>query len=217
MKAIIRKSLADEVAEALQHKIRSGVFAIEAKLPNEVELMKTFGVGRSTIREAVKILAQAGFVNVRQGLGTFVVSHVAADEFSDVLQQADFADIFEVRQLLEVKIVARAAINRTAEDLVKIKQHLDDRARFSEAGDFDASIKSDIAFHIQIAESCGNKIMSELYKTLSKHVEKFFNYVHKDATSFNVSQQYHEELYLCIEAKDAENAVEKAQIIIGKQ
>jgi len=58
---IPRKSLADEVASQLQAKILKGGYKVNQKLPVEAELMRNFGVGRSTIREAVKILVNSGF------------------------------------------------------------------------------------------------------------------------------------------------------------
>lgn len=69
---IQKKSLADMVAEQLRQQIAEGVYTIGDKLPTEPELMKTFKVGRSSIREAVKLLVNMGVVQVRQGAGTFV-------------------------------------------------------------------------------------------------------------------------------------------------
>ena len=65
---IQKKSLADMVAEQLRRQITEGVYTIGDKLPTEPALMKTFKVGRSSIREAVKLLVNMGVVQVRQGL-----------------------------------------------------------------------------------------------------------------------------------------------------
>ena len=64
---IQKKSLADMVAEQLRRQITEGVYTIGDKLPTEPALMKTFKVGRSSIREAVKLLVNMGVVQVRQG------------------------------------------------------------------------------------------------------------------------------------------------------
>ena len=66
---IQKKSLADEVAAKLQEQISLGHYKANDKLPIEPELMKNFGVGRSTIREAIKILANSGLLRVQQGVG----------------------------------------------------------------------------------------------------------------------------------------------------
>lgn len=214
MKPIEKKSLASEVVEALTHRIKSGVYPLGTKLPVESILMSAYGVGRSTIREAIKILSNSGFVNVQQGIGTFVISHVANDELIDKIDQADFAEVYDVRQILELKIVERAAINRKEEHLIAMRKYLDERIQFATNGSFEDCVKADIRFHITVAESCGNSILAELYKTLSKHVAKFFKHVHKDASSFLESQEKHEDLYRYIKLQDAEKAVIIAQKII---
>lgn len=213
---IQKKSLAQEVADSLQHSIERGAFAINEKLPTEPELMQKFGVGRSTIREAIKYLSQLGFVNVQQGLGTFVVSHSSNNILDEKIERADFADIFEVRQLLELKIVEKAAINRTEAHLQKMKRKLEKRKQYAEKGDMLHCIHADVDFHITVAESCGNTILHELYKTMSVHVSKFFLTLYNDTATFVESQEIHEDLLQAISAKDAIKATRIATKIIGR-
>ena len=74
---IRKKSLAEEVAELIKRQIDEGKLKENEKLPVESELAKLFGVGRSSIREAVRILSSMGLLNVQQGRGTFVAKKVA--------------------------------------------------------------------------------------------------------------------------------------------
>ena len=77
MKGILKvekKTLADEVSEQIQKRIVSGEMSVGSKLPTEKELSDMYGVGRSTIREAVSVLSNIGLLRVMQGKGTFVVS-----------------------------------------------------------------------------------------------------------------------------------------------
>ena len=107
---IRKRSLAEEMAVRLQEQIAQGRFEVGGKLPTESELMKIFGVGRSTVREAVKILANMGLLKVQQGAGTFVESRTARNESMErCMQRADIGDLEEVRRILEVAIVERAA------------------------------------------------------------------------------------------------------------
>src|SRR5580698_3927854 len=69
-----RHSLADAVVGRLQQQLSLGIYQPGEKLPSEPELMVQFGVGRSTIREAVRILSNTGLLTVRQGSGTIVES-----------------------------------------------------------------------------------------------------------------------------------------------
>ena len=80
-----RLSLADDVASRLQEKISSGEYTLGEKLPTEPELMVMFGVGRSTIREAIRNLSNAGLVRVQQGLGTFVEQKQIASDSSHMI------------------------------------------------------------------------------------------------------------------------------------
>ncbi|MGC4234603.1 MAG: FadR/GntR family transcriptional regulator [Niabella sp.] len=215
MEPIQRKSLAQEVADLVKQQIQSGVFPVGTKLPTEPELMKSFSVGRSTIREAGKYLAQSGFVHVKQGLGTFVISQSGNYALDDKIGNAGFAEVFEVRQLLELQIIEKSVRNRTQAHLAAMQDHLQTRKRFAQEGNLESCIKSDIDFHTVIAESCGNFILSELYKTLSLHVSKFFSEVYQDTTPFTISQQDHEKLLQYIKRGNKAKALETAKKIIG--
>lgn len=215
MQPIQRKSLAQEVADTLKHRIKSGALPLDSKLPTEPELMEKFSVGRSTIREAIKNLAQSGFVHVQQGLGTFVISLTGNSALDEKIGDADFAEVFEVRQILELKIIEKACKHRTDQDLNTMSLHLAERWIQAEAGQLNACIEADIAFHTAIAESCGNNILAELYKTLSIHVTQFFSQTYTDTTPFTQSQIIHEELLQHIKAANPQKALQAAKKIIG--
>jgi len=210
-----RKSLAQEVAELIQQDIKAGVYALNENLPSEPELMKKFGVGRSSVREAVKYLEQSGFVNVLQGIGTHVISTTGNEALGNTLQRADFAELYEVRQLLEAKIAEKAALNRTEMHLAKMKAELDKRGKFSKEGRLEECVKADIAFHTILAESCGNHILYELYKIMSIQLTQFFVAKYTDTATFKLSQKKHEELYEQIKAKDTSKTLKIVNQIIG--
>ncbi|MBZ4192255.1 FadR/GntR family transcriptional regulator [Niabella beijingensis] len=212
---IKRKSLAEAVADRLQHSIERGVYPLQSKLPAEPELMQQFEVGRSTIREAIKFLTQQGFVSVQQGLGTFVISYVGSNDLDAKIERADFADVFEVRQLLEIKIVEKAAHNRKNIHIEKMTGKLKERKKSGAAGLLKECIAADIAFHTLLAESSGNSILFELYKTLSLHVSKFFEQVYTDTTPFTGSQALHEALLAAVKEKNASKALQLLKKIIG--
>lgn len=215
MKPIQRKSLAQEVTDTLKHHIKSGAFAIGSKLPTEPELMEKFGVGRSTIREAIRQLVQSGHVKVQQGLGTFVISNTGNQALDEKIQTADFAEIFEVRQLLELQIIEKACQNCSQHHITIMEELLKERKQYAESEDLQRCIEADIAFHTAIAESCGNSILTALYKTLSVHVTAFFYDVYQDTQSFLVSQKTHEDLVTAIQKKNITAALKAAQKIIG--
>ncbi len=122
-KTIQKTSLADEVMKQLQQQIASGKYGKGSQLPTETQLMKEFGVGRSSIREAVKTLANTGILRVQQGVGTFVeFKNGAMVPWYVRLQDAKAYELNEVRQLLELKIAEKAALNRTYQRHQPIKK-----------------------------------------------------------------------------------------------
>lgn len=204
---INRKSLADEVAAKLQEQISLGHYRVNEKLPIEPELMKTFGVGRSTIREAIKTLANSGLLRVQQGVGTFVEqAGVSREPMDQRLKRARIEDLNEVRQLLEMKIAENAALNRTDKDIELLKQHLEDRKRTAKAGLLRECIEADIQFHMAIAEASGNEILADLYKAISIHVKNWFFKIYTDTQIFEDSYAIHEQLLKSIIAGDAKKA-----------
>lgn len=203
-----RRNLADEVAGRLQELIGTGKYPVGAQLPTEPELMLQFGVGRSTVREAVRLLVTAGLVRVQQGLGTFVISQQPLSEpLAQRLNRAHFQELNEVRLLLEVKIAEKAALHRTKEDIVKMKGFLKQRAEFAKANNVDACMQADINFHSSIAEASQNSIMVDLYKTIATHLKQSFKERYADTGSFIESQQLHKSLLESIINKDSAQAL----------
>lgn len=187
-------SLADEVAEQIKIKIKSGLYPLQGQLPTEPELMKAFGVGRSSIREAIRILSNQGYLRVQQGVGTFVLGLDGNESLGVVFEQASWSDLLEVRQLLEIRIAEKAAQSRTAADIKKMSQALKRRRKMADSGDLVACIEADIAFHQAIADACGNPILTELYSASSKHVRIAFEQIYIDTHVFVQTQLSHERL-----------------------
>jgi DNA-binding FadR family transcriptional regulator len=215
-KVIIRKNLADEVADKIIAQISSGHYKVDEKLPIEPELMKHFGVGRSTIREAVKSLANSGLVRVQQGVGTFVEPATANREPMDQrIKRANSQDLDEIRQLLEMKIAEKAAANRTEKDIAGIKTHLAARKQAALDGLLAECIDADIRFHVAIAEASKNEILADLYRSVSVHLKSWFLHVYPDTKVFVETYAIHEQLLKSIIARDPRRAWSLAARIIG--
>jgi DNA-binding FadR family transcriptional regulator len=211
---IKRNSLADEVAQRLQDQISRGTYKVAEKLPTEPALMQEFGVGRSTIREAVRILSNGGVLRVQQGLGTFVAENTGIEEpLPQRLNRAPFEDLNEVRQLLELKIAQKAALNRSDTDIVKMDECLKRRKETAMGDDIAACIQADIDFHTSIAEASGNSILSDLYKTVATHLKKRFSEIFTNTDTFKSTQQLHKNLLNSIIAKDGQKAWQCVQRI----
>jgi len=208
---INKRSLAEQVAGKLQEQVSLGQYKANDKLPIEPELMKIFGVGRSTVREAIKILANSGLLRVQQGAGTFVESVTTPKEpFDQRLKRASNTDLNEVRELIEVKIAEKAAINRTDKDIAQMEKHLSDRKLAAGAGLIQECIEADINFHIAIAEASKNEIFADLYRSVATHLKNWFLDFYSDTSAFERTYHLHEELLLNIKKQDARGAWDTA-------
>lgn len=213
---IPRKSLAEEVAEQIRTEIGAGNYLPGEQLPIETELMKKFGVGRSSVREAVRILANSGLLRVQQGVGTFIEEPSGITEpFVQRLKRADAQDLDEVRHLLEMKIAEKAALNHTAADLAEMQAHLDKRRQAAHAGVIEDCIQADIDFHLSIAKASGNEILSDLYQSFAMHLKSWFAQIYPDTAIFHETFQLHEDLYQRIKSGDGKRAWEAAAKILN--
>ncbi|MEU3573265.1 GntR family transcriptional regulator, partial [Kitasatospora sp. NPDC036755] len=115
--AVLRPSpLAEQAAALLEERIRSGGWPVGGKLPGEVALAAELGVGRSTVREALRTLAAAGMVQSRQGSGVFVTADRPTGDWAARLRRAELAHVYEVRTVVEVQAARLAAARRTEAD-----------------------------------------------------------------------------------------------------
>jgi DNA-binding FadR family transcriptional regulator len=211
-----RHNLADAVVGKLQQQLSLGEYQTGEKLPSEPELMEQFGVGRSTIREAIRILANTGLVSVRQGSGTYVERQKGiAEPLNQRLCRSNTEDLDEVRQLLELKIAEKAARNRSKKDIEKISLFLKKRETAARAGDVEGCMRSDIEFHTAIAVASGNDILADLYRTIAEQMSKHFRVTHTTAEIFLKTQLKHELLLKSIIDQDAKKAAHWAAKIVN--
>jgi DNA-binding FadR family transcriptional regulator len=216
MQTLINKqSLADKVAAKIQEQVSLGRYKVNDKLPIEPELMKNFGVGRSTIREAIKILSNSGLLRVQQGVGTFIENPTGGDEpFNQRLKRANVQDLNEVRELIELKIAEKAATNRSDKDIAIMTAYLAQRNQAAQANLLEACIEADVNFHIAIAEASKNEILADIFKSASHHLKKWFTQLYEDTGVFIKSQHLHEQLLQNIIARDAKQAWQSVAAIL---
>ncbi|RVU55459.1 FadR/GntR family transcriptional regulator [Anaerosphaera multitolerans] len=179
------KLLAEQVEEDIYNYIIKTDLNVGDKLPNEFELAEKFGVGRSTIREAVKLLESDGILEVRRGSGTYVVNKMPKDidplGLSAIEDKMALAmDLADLRILLEPGIAEMAALNATEED-IKVLYELCDIIEEKIAKD-ENYIEYDIKFHTYVAKSSKNMVVEQLIPIIDTAVMMFVNVTHKQLT-----------------------------------
>ena len=198
----------------MKQQIVEGVYTIGDKLPTEPELMKTFKVGRSSIREAVKLLVNMGVVQVRQGSGTFVAEASDDNRGSINMSIADRTELDEVRKILDIAIVEKAVARRTEKDIERMQSSLEARKANAKNGLLKECIEADLNFHIAIADATYNRILADIYRSASLHLLSEFNRIYDGTNCFINSQSSHEKLLRYIIAGDLKNARKMAIKIV---
>ena len=173
-----QKLLAPQVEEELMNYILHEPVGIGEKIPNEYELARRFGVGRSTIREVVKSLVTKGILEVRRGSGTYVVSTssvendpLGLEKFTDKYKLA--LELFEVRLMLEPEIAALASEYATPEEKEELKRLCDETEQLYLSGKNHTQM--DIEFHTCIARCSGNRVVEQLLPIIQTAIVTFVN------------------------------------------
>ncbi|MBC7562181.1 MAG: FadR family transcriptional regulator [Gemmatimonadaceae bacterium] len=210
MPTITRLSLADATAAQLETRIAAGEWAIGARLPTETDFMVELGIGRSTVREAVRTLVRVGLVQVRQGDGTYVTGQRADNEPLWLrCQRAQLHEIYDVREALDLQAARLAAERRSEEDLVAMRELLDERAASLAARDARRYADADVAFHQRIVAATQNEMLIDLYRVLGQSLVLSLT-MHKRQSEFSDidTTGEHEALLAAITVRDAAAATQ---------
>jgi len=135
------------------------------RLPNEMQLAQLLGVGRSTVREAIKQLASRNVLQVRHGSGTYVSSKqgIPEDPLGLLFLPDDTGkalELLEIRLMLEPEIAAKAALQAGMQDLEQIAAQCGVVEELIDSGKEYA--QEDMVFHRMIAQACGNRVVANL-------------------------------------------------------
>ena len=163
---LIKRSLVDQALEQLRLRITRGMWAVGERLPTEPELSAELGISRNTVREAMRVLAFSGLIEVRQGDGSYLRSMTDPLGAMRALSHCSLAQAQETRQILEVEAIGLAALRRSDADLVALRQALKASAVLYH-GDLEAYISADLVFHKRLVDAAHNPSLSELYHYFS--------------------------------------------------
>ena len=160
-----KKSRAQQTAERLYSRIVvEQALAAGEKLPNEVELAKSLGVSRATLREAIRTLTAQGILEVRRGKGTFVSEQVKSiDDFGfDRLSRVrgQLRDLFELRSIFEPQAARLACRRATAAERAEILEQGAAVEQCIRSGRDRAA--ADRAFHAAIVRATHNEFLMRL-------------------------------------------------------
>ena len=202
--AMTRQSL----AAYLEEQILAGAMPAGSKLPSERELTERFGVSRPIVREALRMLAERGLVEIRPGRGSYVRGARATDA-AGVLDslyrrsQATPRDLVEARTMLECTAAALAAERATADDLEQIDAAL---ARFDRASSVVERARYDLVFHLAVARAAHNPVIETMFGSITGLTVELMLRSLSDRVVTDASLPYHAEIRNAIGARDPERA-----------
>ena len=169
-KAVQTSRLYEHIVRQIEDSITRGVLKPGDQLPAERELAQQFGVSRTAVREAVRVLNEKGLVEAYSGRGTFVTNGTSQairqslDLMIKIGQSEGSKHLAELREILEPGIAAIAAVRAQPADVAALREAVEvmDRSR----DDADAFIEADLDFHLALAEAAGNPIILSLIDSI---------------------------------------------------
>ena len=203
-KKIDRVSMSEEIIEYLKQQILSRTLKSGQRLPAEESLAESMGVGRGTIREALRVLIHMGLVE-RKGNGTYVTEGRVKNDYQLKLDEyRDIVEIIEVRRVVEPALAQLAAVRRNQESLDKLRLELEQMR--DGVADVDSFLLHDSTFHDMVFEASGNSILEGFIRGLKDLMKKNQALVLRERFSHIMpkSLDFHEKVYEAIVKGDGD-------------
>jgi len=208
------RNLYEQIADSIEEMIFEGGID-DMRLPTEFDLAEKYGVSRSVIREALKILNERGLVSMRAGDGSYVnipKSGAISRVLGRVMRFNRVSDekITEVRLLLETKTIEEAAKNATNEDITLLEELNKQMELYHD--DLEIRVNRDCEFHTAIAKMSRNELLEFLVESLTGGLLK--GYI-RERIALNIGGseggiKYHKKIIKAIKEHD----VKKAKVLM---
>ena len=210
IRPVQRITLGEQVALQLAETIDTGHWKPGQKLPSEAELCQAMGVGRSTIREALKSLAFAGMVRMRAGGGTYVLDGpnqllkgVLRD--GELHSGRDLRDICESRLILETALAALCAERASRAELKKLDKIVERmRSHLNDAGK--RFMELDLDFHMAVAGACRNRILTKVLNEIRRALHAWMEKSPESPGSRERALAHHQRILEALQQRDSAKA-----------
>jgi GntR family transcriptional regulator, transcriptional repressor for pyruvate dehydrogenase complex len=173
-RAVSTRRTFEEAVEQIAEAIKVGDMHAGARLPSERDLARQMGISRPTLREAIKVLADAGVVEVRPGPGggmyvrSELVPRTLLAERSE-LRIGEVSGVLEARRLLEPRVAQLAGLYGADEDFDAMQRTIDLQLEYGD--DRDSFLQLDMRFHLAIARATRNATIVSMMRYLLKRLE----------------------------------------------
>ena len=220
---IRKKAISDEIVDQLIDLISRNKLAPGERLPAERDLCRQFGVGRTTLREALRSLATLGIIEGRVGEGTFISEdssrHLEKSlQWGLLLDEKDVEDLIETRLILECQTAEAAAERAGPDDIAAISETI--KALEGALYNQTRFLESDLAFHLTIAQASQNRILANLLSLTRNYLQQWIvqslddpNFPEGERRA-HLSLEEHQAILAAIDSKDSIAARERMRIHI---
>lgn len=213
------------VIEGVGQEIVGGRYAPGDSLPKESELAEQYGVSRTSVREAMKVLAAKGLVEIRRKVGTRARDRDLWSVFdSDILRwhlaesggEAVMLDLIELRQILEPTAARLAAARADMADLRRIERA--SQTMQTQATDHDAYAASDVQFHMAVYAASHNELLQRFGRLVADFMQLSFGVQQRaraqDGVDFSTDAASHAAVYAHINRGDAAGAADAMLTVV---
>jgi GntR family transcriptional repressor for pyruvate dehydrogenase complex len=203
-RGVAREDVTARLIAIFKQLIAEGTLVPGSRLPADRDLAGSFGVSRSSLRQALKVLEIMGVISQRVGDGTYLNSDADSIlgepmEFLILLDGISFHELMEARLFVEPELAARAATRASGDDLAHIRREL--TAMETAGPDHEQFVKHDLMFHQAIFTAAGNRVCGQMFSVVHKSLEKLIR-----LTSQIVDAEHtvvlHRRIYTAIRKRD---------------
>lgn len=212
LQQIERTNIKDLALDQLKRYILDGDLIPGHRLPSERELAERLGIGRNSVREALKVLEAVGIVESRIGEGTFITAQTGASfgrtiGFSLAIWGGTVVEILEARLMFEIEAARVAAKHVTKENLQELATEL--QKMESSTDQPLAFLIADMNFHRIISKATQNTVVSRVICNLIDLLEEMLHEVEPDwLPTVDEEPGTHRSIYDALAAHDADAAGE---------
>lgn len=203
--------------EKIKQLIASGQYKVHDKIPTEAELAQMFGIGRSSIREAIKIFNYLGILESQAAKGTFVSDRTnissEALTWAILLGRNDLFELLEVRGSLELWSILTLQ-EKFQRDPESVQPHIDKIEAYVKIMEEavrdsmeDKFVKADFNFHSVLLEAGGNSLFASIYRTLSAFIQDAMAKTRKYGRKLEDTFEEHSEILNVIKTGERDAAI----------
>lgn len=210
-------SVVDAVLKQIKDSIMNDVLKPGEKIPTEVELIEQLGVGRNSVREAIKMLVALGVLEVRRGQGTFVATTIKPTfldplVFSLIIEPKSNKNLYELRYLFDSMVMYNVLTKATADDCLRLEKCILEAKTAYEAKshekDYDFFVEKDLAFHEILLELTDNPLIIRIGQTILGLFPEYIKRSIMQENGIKRSIMNHSNILEIIRNKDAQKVME---------